>query len=237
MTFDEVLEQVRELLQSRGRVAYRALKRRFALDDEYLEDLKAELIKAEGVAADEDGEVLVWVGKEREKEPENRGTGESEKKQTPAYDARLPTLDPKREAGERRQLTVMFCDVVGSTVLSTQLDPEELRTVILAYRETCAAAIARFGGHLAKYIGDGLLVYFGYPVAHEDDAQRAVRTALGIVAAIQHLSFPTIQLPRPLQVRIGVHTGLVVVGEIGSSAKRERLALGETPNLAARLQG
>ncbi|HKA53112.1 MAG TPA: adenylate/guanylate cyclase domain-containing protein, partial [Candidatus Binatia bacterium] len=237
MTFDEVLEQVRELLQSRGRVAYRALKRRFALDDEYLEDLKAELIKAEGVAADEDGEVLVWVGKEREKEPENRGTGESEKKQTPASDARLPTLDPKREAGERRQLTVMFCDVVGSTVLSTQLDPEELRTVILAYRETCAAAIARFGGHLAKYIGDGLLVYFGYPVAHEDDAQRAVRTALGIVAAIQHLSFPTIQLPRPLQVRIGIHTGLVVAGEMGVGDQPEPLAIvGETPNIAARLQ-
>src|SRR5215510_5764211 len=237
MTFDEVLEQVRGLLQSKGRVAYRALKSRFALDDEYLEDLKAELIKAEDVAVDEDGEVLVWVGKEREKEPENRGTGESEKKQTPASDARLPTLDPKREAGERRQLTVMFCDVVGSTVLSTQLDPEELRTVILAYRETCAAAIARFGGHLAKYIGDGLLVYFGYPVAHEDDAQRAVRTALGIVAAIQHLAFPTIQLPCPLQVRIGIHTGLVVAGEMGTVDQPEHLAIvGETPNIAARLQ-
>src|SRR5262249_43266489 len=141
-----------------------------------------------------DGEVLVWVGKEREKETENQGTGESEKKPTPASDARLPTLDPKREAGERRQLTVMFCDLVGSTALSTQLDPEELREVILAYRKTCAAAIARFGGYLAKYIGDGLLVYFGYPLAHEDDAPRAVRTALGIIEAIQHLSFPTIQL-------------------------------------------
>src|SRR5262249_53863103 len=97
------------------------------------------------------------------------------------------TLDARPE-GERRQLTVQFIDLVGSTALSTHLDPEELRTVILAYREICAAAIARFGGHLAKYIGDGLLVYFGYPLAHEDDAQRAVRAALGIVAAMQHLS-------------------------------------------------
>src|SRR5262245_11314991 len=144
---------------------------------------------------------------------------------------------PRPAEAERRQLTVMFCDVVGSTALSTQLDPEELRTVILAYRETCAAAIARFGGHLAKYIGDGLLVYFGYPQAHEDDAQRAVRTALGIVEAMQKLSFPTMQLPRPLQVRIGIHTGIVVAGEMGVGDHAEPLAfVGDTPNIAARLQ-
>src|SRR5215210_5520971 len=112
MTFDEVLEQVRELLQSKGRVAYRALKRRFEIDDEYLEDLKAELIDAEHVAHDEEGKVLVWTG------------GETEKKDTPSSDARLQTLDPRHEA-ERRQLTVMFCDFVGSTALSEQLDPEE----------------------------------------------------------------------------------------------------------------
>src|SRR5262249_2435515 len=97
--------------------------------------------------------------------------------------------------------------------------------------------IARFGGHLAKYIGDGLLVYFGYPQAHEDDAQRTVRTALGIVAAMQQLSFPTLQLPRPLQVRIGIHTGLVVAGGLGVGQQPEPLAIvGETPNIAARLQ-
>ncbi|HJY81914.1 MAG TPA: zinc-ribbon domain-containing protein, partial [Candidatus Binatia bacterium] len=94
---------------------------------------------------------------------------------------------PTKTEAERRQLTVEFIDLVGSTALSTQLDPEELRAVIQAYRETCATVIRRFEGHLAKYIGDGLLVYFGYPVAHEDDAPRAVRTALGIVAAMQHL--------------------------------------------------
>src|SRR5262245_7097402 len=138
---------------------------------------------------------------------------------------------------ERRQLTVLFCDLVGSTALSTQLDPEELREVIQAHRETCASAISHFEGYLAKYIGDGLLVYFGYPQAHEDDAQRAVRTALEIVEAMQKLSYPTIQLPRPLQVRIGIHTGLVVAGEMGVGDQPEPLAIvGETPNIAARLQ-
>jgi class 3 adenylate cyclase len=131
----------------------------------------------------------------------------------------------------------MFCDLVGSTTLSEQLDPEELRDVVRAYQQTSAAVIDHYEGHIAQHLGDGLLVYFGYPAAHEDDAQRAVRTALGIVEAIQQLSFPTIALPCPLQVRIGIHTGLVVVGEIGSSEKREMLALGETPNIAARLQG
>jgi class 3 adenylate cyclase len=134
-------------------------------------------------------------------------------------------------------LTVLFCDLVDSTPLSERLDPEDLREVVRAYQETSTAIIDRYAGHIAQHLGDGLLVYFGYPTAHEDDAQRAVRTALGIVAAIRHLSFPTIQLPNPLQVRIGIHTGLVVVGEIGSSTKREMLALGETPNIAARLQG
>src|SRR5262249_46339540 len=144
---------------------------------------------------------------------------------------------------ERRQLTVMFCDLVGSTALSTQLDPEELRTVIQAYRETCATVIYRFEGHLAKYIGDGLLVYFGYPLAHEDDAQRAVRAGLSILAELPHLnaqlqSTVGAQHAAPLQVRIGIHTGLVVAGEMGVGDQSEPLAIvGETPNLAARLQG
>ncbi len=151
------------------------------------------------------------------------------------------TLDPRRQpldtAAERRQLTVMFCDLVGSTALSTQLDPEDYHTVVQRYHQTCEAVIQRYDGFVPQHLGDGLLVYFGYPTAHEDDAQRALRTALDIVEAIRGLSFSTIQLPHPLQVRIGIHTGLVVIGEIGSSEKREMLALGETPNLAARVQG
>ena len=152
------------------------------------------------------------------------------------------TPHPQSSAAERRQLTVMFCDLVGSTALSAQLDPEELREVVRAYQETCTAVIQRYDGHIAQHLGDGLLVYFGYPVAHEDDAQRAVRTGLEIVAGLQSVNAqlpPTIRarLPHPFQVRIGIHTGLVVIGEIGSSEKREMLALGETPNIAARVQG
>jgi class 3 adenylate cyclase len=140
--------------------------------------------------------------------------------------------------GERRQLTVMFCDLVGSTALSKRLDPESLRTVILDYQRTAAQVITRYEGHVAQYLGDGLLVYFGYPLAHEDDAARAVHTALGIIAALHDWNGQRIHsdLP-PLAVRIGIDTGLVVVGEIGGSKRHEPLALGDTPNLAARLQG
>jgi class 3 adenylate cyclase/predicted ATPase len=133
----------------------------------------------------------------------------------------------------------MFCDLVGSTALSTQLDPEELREVVRGYQRTSAAVIERFGGHIAQYLGDGLLVYFGYPIAHEDDARRAVRAGLEIVGAIkeQVTGDGDEERRQPLQVRIGIHTGPVVVGEMGGGAKRELLALGETPNLAARIQG
>src|SRR5262249_49581611 len=137
-----------------------------------------------------------------------------------------------RPEAERRQLTVMFCDLVDSTALSQRLDPEELREVVRTYQETCTEVIRRYDGHIAQHLGDGLLVYFSYPTAHEDDAQRAVRTGLEIVEALKGQA-----RQQPLQVRIGIHTGLVVIGEIGSSEKREILALGETPNIAARLQG
>src|SRR4029434_3555001 len=165
---------------------------------------------------------------------ENRGNGESEKKQTPASDARPQTLDARRADGERRQLTVMFCDLVGSAVLSAQLDPEDLREVVRAYQKACAEVIQQFDGYIAQYLGDGLLVYFGYPLAHEDDPQRAVRTGLGILAAMGDLNQGLPQAKGiQLALRIGVHTGLVVVGEMGSGGRQEQLALGETPNIAA----
>jgi class 3 adenylate cyclase/predicted ATPase len=155
---------------------------------------------------------------------------------TPAT-ADQPRPEPRSPEAERRQLTVMFCDLVDSTALSAQLDPEELREVVRLYQETCTAVIQRYEGYIAQHLGDGLLVYFGYPVAHEDEAARAVRAGLEIIAALRDSLLQHRQLPSPLRVRIGIHTGLVVIGEIGSSAKREMLALGETPNIAARLQG
>jgi class 3 adenylate cyclase len=132
----------------------------------------------------------------------------------------------------------MFCDLVGSTDLSGKLDPEDLREVVRAYQEAAAEVIQRYEGHIAQYLGDGLLVYFGFPVAHEDDAQRAVYTGLGIPEATVTLNT---QLEADygvkLAVRIGIHTGPVVVGEMGSGGRHENLALGETPNIAARLEG
>ena len=133
---------------------------------------------------------------------------------------------------------MLFCDLVDSTPLASQLDPEDLREVVRAYQDTCAKVIARFDGHIAQYLGDGLLVYFGYPLAHEDDAQRAVRTGLGIVEALGQLNTRLGQEQWvQLAVRLGIHTGLVVVGDVGGGTRQEQLALGETPNLAARLQG
>jgi class 3 adenylate cyclase/predicted ATPase len=133
---------------------------------------------------------------------------------------------------------VLFCDLVDSTPLASQLDPEDLREVVRAYQDTCAKVIARFDGYIAQYLGDGLLVYFGYPRAHEDDAQRAVRAGLGIVEAMGPLNTRLTQEHSvQLAVRLGIHTGLVVVGEVGGGTRQEQLALGETPNLAARLQG
>jgi class 3 adenylate cyclase/predicted ATPase len=132
---------------------------------------------------------------------------------------------------------VLFCDLVDSTVLAGRLDPEDLREVVRAYQATCAKVLARFEGHIAQYLGDGLLVYFGYPRAHEDDAQRAVRAGLDILTAMGTLNT---RLEREkgvrLAIRVGIHTGPVVVGEMGGGGRRELLALGETPNIAARLQ-
>ena len=144
--------------------------------------------------------------------------------------------------GERRQITVLFCDLVGSTALSQKLDPEDFREVIRAYQSTCAEIVARFDGHVAQFLGDGVLVYFGYPLAHEDDARRAVRTGLEIIGALGERGAPGVGQGAqgfwggPLNVRVGIHTGLVVVGEIGSDGHVAQLAVGETPNFAYHVQ-
>src|SRR6202023_273770 len=144
-----------------------------------------------------------------------------------------PSDAPAPTDAERRQLTVMFCDLVGSTELSARLDPEDLREVIAAYHRAVADVVRTFDGFVAKYMGDGVLVYFGYPRAHEDDAERAVRAGLGIVDAVGRVDVKSVKL----QTRVGIATGLVVVGDlIGQGSAQEQSVVGETPNLAARLQ-
>src|SRR5262245_40878877 len=150
-------------------------------------------------------------------------------------EARTVTEDATAPAGERRQLTVLFCDLVGSTELSGRLDPEEWQDLVRAYQDTTSAAVERHGGYVAQYLGDGVLVYFGYPAAHEDDGERAVRAGLAMVDAVRAVN-ERLGADRQLAVRIGIHSGPVVVSQLGG-ARRETLALGETTNVAARLQG
>lgn len=242
MEFFAILDQVMELLRQRHRVTYRALQLQFQLDDASLAVLKEELLTAQRVAVDENGVVLVWVGHVGSSTPVALPSPQPASQRAPAT-AHVPPVSspspgPLPPDAERRQLTVVFCDLVDSTRLASQLDPEDLREVIRAYQAACAEVIERFGGHIAQYLGDGLLVYFGYPQAHEDDAQRAVRAGLGMVEALQPLkSRLASRTGLRLAVRLGVHTGLVVVGEMGAGGRQEQLAFGETPNIAARLEG
>src|SRR4029450_2748327 len=169
MEFADILEQTLALLQHQARISYGALKRRFGLDDAYLDDLKIELIEAQQLARDENGRILVWAGQAAlaplpASEPVISPA-------TPVSQGEFPRVERHSQAAERRQLTVLFCDLVDSTFLAGQLDPEDLREVIRAYQAACATVIERLDGHIAQYLGDGLLVYFGYPQAHEDDAQ------------------------------------------------------------------
>ncbi|MCI0902139.1 MAG: AAA family ATPase [Chloroflexi bacterium] len=182
----------------------------------------------------DNGEVAAYLRTaERRLAATSEGAGVSPASPTPVQP---PATAPE---AERRQLTVMFCDLQGSTALSQQLDPEVLRDVIRGYQEVCAGAVSRFEGHIAKYLGDGLLVYFGYPQAHEDDPQRAVRAGLAILEDMVALNTQLrSEKDLELTVRIGIHTGLVVAGEMGGGDTLEELAIvGETPNIAARIEG
>jgi Adenylate and Guanylate cyclase catalytic domain len=153
-----------------------------------------------------------------------------EKKGAPKLAPATAAVTPQpHDAAERRQVTVMFSDLVGSTALSARMDPEDLREVISAYQKCVAETVRRFGGFVGKYMGDGVLIYFGYPQAHEDDAERAVRAGLELIAAVTALKTRV-----SLQTRVGIATGIVVVGDlIGSGEAHERGIVGETPNLAA----
>ena len=241
MDFVAVVDQAIALLRQRGRVTYRTLQRQFQLDAEALTDLLAELRYAHPDALREDDQGIVWTG-----DAETAAAlvpPPLPRDQYPTAPADLPAAPPgtapSTPDAERRQLTVLFCDLVDSTALSSQLDPEEYREVVRAYQQVCSEVITRFDGHIAQLLGDGLLVYFGYPHAHEDDAQRAVRTGLGVLAAIEDPHTRLHQQAQGIQlaIRIGVHTGLVVIGEMGGQGRQEQLALGEVPNIASRIEG
>jgi predicted ATPase/class 3 adenylate cyclase len=234
---------VSALLQREGRVSYRSLRQLFGFDEACLNHVRQELIFKQ-LARDAHGEGLEWTGGlpcvvVTDGQPTEPTDGTVEIASAPSDEvAGLPaaSVRPAPEA-ERRQLTVLFCDLVSSTQLSGQLDPEDLRAVVCAYQEAAAEVIQPYEGHIAQYLGDGLLVYFGYPTAHEDEARRAVHTGLGIIQAIATLNTRlAAQYGVPLAVRLGIHTGPVVVGVMGGGGRHEHLALGETPNIAARLQ-
>jgi class 3 adenylate cyclase len=261
MTFDEILAQVVEILQRQGRVSYGALKRRFELDDDYLQDIKDELISAQRLATDERGKILVWTGKEELRETEKREQqvvssqlSVLSSSQTPNPELQTPdsedsrvsspqptdtprsTLDVLGAEGERRPLTVMCCGFLDPGRNQAGLEAEELGRLVQQQQITCAAVVERYEGYVAQYLSDGLLVYFGYPVAHEDDAQRAVRAGREIVTTMAALNQERDSGMSSLSVRIGIHTGTVIVGALGDMNRRELVALGETPKVATRLQ-
>jgi len=211
-------------LRGLGLERYEATFRENEIDETVLPNLTAEDLKDLGIGV---------VGHRRKLLDAIAALRTDDNATAPAPDAVLTHGKAPTDTAERRQVTVMFSDLVGSTALSARLDPEDLREVISAYQKSVTVTVERFGGFVAKYMGDGVLVYFGYPQAHEDDAERAVRAGLELIAAVSALKSPV-----ALQTRVGIATGLVVVGDlIGSGEAQERGIVGETPNLAARLQG
>src|SRR6202140_3672021 len=215
---------VRGWLRRLGLEQYEASFRENKIDDPVLPRLTAEDLKDLGVG---------FVGHRRKLLDAIAALRAQVSAPTPPLsDASLAIDKSAKDTAERRQVTVMFSDLVGSTALSARMDPEDLREVIAAYQKCVAETVRRFGGFVAKYMGDGVLVYFGYPEAHEDDADRAVRAALELIAAVTALNAPV-----ALRTRVGIATGLVVVGDlVGSGEALDHGIVGDTPNLAARLQ-
>ena len=208
-------------LRSLGLSQYETLFRQNDIDAEVLSELTDGDLEKFGVSFGHRKRLLKAIA----------SLGSTEAAAKPANPVPLQTLS---DVAERRQLTVMFCDLVGSTAMSARLDPEDMREVVGSYHRLCADLIAKAGGFVAKYMGDGVLAYFGYPQAHEHDAERAVQAGLALAEAMPKLKTAA---GVPLQVRVGIATGLVVVGDlIGSGEAQERGIVGETPNLAARLQ-
>jgi class 3 adenylate cyclase/tetratricopeptide (TPR) repeat protein len=237
MTFDEVLAQVHDLLRRQGRVSYRALKRRFDLDDDYLEDLKAELIDAEHLAVDEEGKVLVWAGDPAAAAGSVSELGRVPLSYTPTHLAEKILMSKGALEGERKQVTVLFADLKGSLELLADRDPEEARALLDPVLDRMMTAVHRYEGTVNQVLGDGIMALFGAPLAHEDHAARACYAALAMQTAIGHYAE---EVRRghgiALQIRVGLNSGEVVVRAIGNDLHMDYSAIGETTHLAARME-
>jgi class 3 adenylate cyclase len=264
MKFSEVVVQVLELLQRQGRVSYRALQREFDLDDDYIEDLKTEIIKARRLAVDEDGEVLVWVGQgingETEKGINGQGSPASrvqslESQTPPSSDPRRQTLDPRPITytpphlaeriravtitdGERKTITALFADLKGSTALIEGLDPEEAQRIIDPALQLMMDAVHQYEGFVAQPLGDGIFALFGAPLAHEDHPQRALYAALRMQETMRRYADTLRQKGYPpLLMRVGLNTGEVVLRSIRKDDLRaDYVPVGHSTNLAARME-
>src|ERR687896_1672544 len=245
MTFEEIVDQALAMLQRRGRVAYRTLKRQFNLDDDALDDLKVELIEAQQVAIDEDGNVLVWTGDVAAPPPpasaptadRARPADGEPRAYTPAHLAEKIVTARPALAGERKQVTVLFADLKDSTELIRGLDPEAAQQLLDPAIHRMMDAVHRFEGTVNQVLGDGIMALFGAPIAHEDHALRACYAALAMQAAMQATT-DEVRRSRGLELRmrVGLNSGEVVVRAIGNDLHMDYSAVGETTHLAARME-
>ena len=237
MTFDEILTQVLELLRREGRVSYRALKRRFDLDEDYLEDLKAEIIQAKKLAVDEESAVLVWTGEAATVSAPVSDQARALLAYTPAYLAEKILTSRAALEGERKQVTVLFADLKGSTELIEGLDPEEARQLLDPALYAMMEAVHRYEGTVNQVLGDGIMALFGAPVAHEDHAVRACYAALAMQAAMRRYAEEVRRSHGlEMQARVGLNSGEVVVRAIGNDLHMDYSAVGQTTHLAARME-
>jgi class 3 adenylate cyclase len=244
MDYDELVAKVIELLQREKRIPYRSLKRRFDVDDEYIEDLKIDLIEAKRLAVDEHDRILVWVGEQASPPPAlspdpvaAAATDQAREplSYTPKHLAEKILTSRSALEGERKQVTVLFCDLANSTPIAERLGPEHMHTLLNRFFELALDAVHRYEGTINQFLGDGFMALFGAPLAHEDHARRGVLSALALQRTLQETD-----LGKPYgeacQFRMGLNSGLVVVGSIGDNLRMDYSAIGDTTNLAARLQ-
>jgi class 3 adenylate cyclase len=229
MTFDELFTRVCAALQQEQRISYRALRRRFALSDEDLADLTDELIAAKHLAADEDNRVLVWVGATATAQAREPLT------YTPKHLAEKILTSRSALEGERKQVTVLFCDLQNSTAIAAHFGPDRMHALLNRFFDLALEEVHRYEGTINQFLGDGFMALFGAPIAHEDHARRAVLAALDLQRALRDTGLGE-SYGVTCACRMGLNSGLVVVGSIGDNLRMDYSAIGDTTNLAARLQ-